>query len=1278
MVSKEFLDLYEDCRGVLYNNYLHLTDKLRLSEAKIGLENLVLPLCFDNFTDLLESVSAELGYNSEEATIDEQDMFEEKFSEACLHDERYKIMEFITLAGINGYKGVSNIDVARLKEKQFGFESCFSSLAAFSGIDENKAGGGTIVEGKTLTSLLSILRNVSYEEYMEGSCYVDDVKNIMELVTNADKDFSTNNEELLNTIATEFHELITKRCLGIIRKRYTYIMEGAFGVDEYVGVYVPNNLAAFQGVNGYGKSSPIEPNDILSTKYAPIFSNVLNLVDASSVNDKGRIYSGRQFNKNVILQGYLGTQGKTPVYFPYKVLELIAKCELTKKTELLNYRKKPQNKVGNLQAYVSSLCDMFEKNMLDFLYAYLYAYMESQLGDIAESVDSLYSQRNGSIDDDSVRSTPKYRSVRKKYIEDELYKVLIKRDKSWYQDMVQDVQSIMQYYVDCVTTAVVFDRLSLSNERMANGNVIKNIVEFRFKICAKMTRPYSNQNLVAMLAQNLSISANDMKGVEDSNITVDEYGFTCMDFKYVADKDKVYARPVFAYKALQTLVERMSSEGADGANTMPIGWDNILLGKDLSDNLLTSGLKSASGICLQNNRVHYIMSGSRSGKGVMCYNIFATAIGSQIPMFYADRKPDTATVLRELSADMFCFNGGMYKEVFDYNSMFNPSNYTFQYPEYVKNYFIDENVCLDYAYFRCIVLYLCMICYADMGSGEMKEKLQNFFSKGSILVLDEFSNFLTAFLAKKPIVTVEGDQGWFNDCISTEKAVEFFKTMLDKTKKANQNLSKVQRNAKATEEDINAAEEEKIAVEAENRESFPLGRLYMSALADSYQDLLESLQELRNAGGAAYKTMHIFVIGQDFLDIGKYLSAPKMFEAGRGVKKFNTSRNIVPLVHILNSLQTDVITGYQADRPNYLAQGESAYRSKDLLNQSRRCFAYKEFGSLNEKNLEALTNTKDHFKGKPDSIRNYINEWKFFKPFLILNNAIEPSEDLIHPDPSLSKEEVENMRKAEAPASDGRLHYESQYVGQCLTQSEKAGLTWEDLLADNDNGSGHLNDAIGFEGYISMLNGGIPVESMASSGLIATEFVQNVLGYNGTWEEFVCDFRPEWIIAPHWINRGDGSVESRLSGTFFDKSLVARGFFEVMGDRLESLSQYYSGSSEEGLSLDGLESDSEFEEEPVDNNFEFEENDGYSEPSQDYYDNSNTGRHVNNDNVFEGLSDYEDDYYDDEEEEDDLMSDDELYMIADMVIDASGCSFSVMQRQSVVNLIIKTLREWGW
>ena len=196
----------------------------------------------------------------------------------------------------------------------------------------------------------------------------------------------------------------------------------------------------------------------------------------------------------------------------------------------------------------------------------------------------------------------------------------------------------------------------------------------------------------------------------------------------------------------------------------------------------------------------------------------------------------------------------------------------------------------------------------------------------------------------------------------------------------------------------------------------------------------------------------------------------------------------------------------------------------------------------------------------------------YFKPFLILNNANEPPVDVREPDGTTVSEELANKRAGVGDTSGAYLS--SQYVGQCLTSCNNAGLTWDDLLADNDDGTGHLRSEIGFEGYIRGLCGTVPTDKMGASGVAMNILVQEVFGYKGTWKDFLFDFTPEALFTPQMfvdaaINPSANTVAHRLSKSFFSSSLVNTSSFgefsfaEVYKNELGSLYPYYADASAE-------------------------------------------------------------------------------------------------------------------
>lgn len=1114
----EFLTLYEANRNTFINNFYVISKKNNIEKVDESLRSLVkltVPTTDGNITDY----------------------------------KYYKVHEFIVLTGIMAHHKMCSIDIPRLEAKGFGYEGCFNFLESYNTIVAGKFNTSDI-QSEAQNALLSIGRTEDYKTYLEKAHYVDDIKNIIELIDKTEHKIGANSSELTDLIAEVFHSRI-ESALSVIRKRYNYILEGTFGVDNYVGVYTGKSVAVMQGVSK-GHTKVIKPDATFSRLYKPLLDEVL---DVTFYNER-KEGTGRQFDLELIMSevGEKDYRKVKPIYFPLKMLELISKCGIktssgytfTHQTQMLNYTRLAESELGGLKGYISAICDFFKKDILSYLYLCLVSYCSSHFGE----------------------RYPEFRGDDKDLMESTLYDIIDEADSiidnnlGWI-DVEASVGNMLKYYVNCVTTVVVLDKCVVTKTKSSSDADILDIADFRFKVCAKLLNPhYTNSEFIARVIEVKGVNRSDMANVEEYQGVVDEDGFTFIDLKYTFDADKVNARPIFAYKALMSL-ENMMTEEEKASGKAPLGWDNILLGRGTSDELVTSG--EGNIINLQSSQVHFIMSGSRSGKGVMCYNIFATAIGSKKPIFYIDRKPDTATVLRAMSPNMFCVNGGQYDETIDTEGRFKPSNYSFKIPKYMENAFKSTEQLFDYVYFRATLLVLSMFDYADrFKSTPMGDTLQQSFGNGAILVLDEFSNFVKDFLKDGMPFSVAGNS-LLGSAYSSHGMIKNLQSISEDVTKAKTALAKAENKKGITEAELEIAQRNLTIAQSR---VYDLSKVYMGAVADGYNSVLSGLAGKKDAAGAVAKTMQIFVIGQDFSNIRTAVDNATWFNTGAptNTQKFTASQGINPLVKMLSGLSTDILTGYQKDRPSYLAQKKGlGYKTANLLNASRRCFAYKNVGTLTGAELDKLTNTVDTLKNS-DAVKNYLNTWTYFKPFLILNTADEPPEEVRYASFCPDSVVRENIRKGLpndiiTDANIMKACSKSQYVGQCLSQCENVGLTWDDLLEDNDDGTGHLHQGVGFSGYIQQLAGGIPYEAMNSSGDIVNKFISEVYGYTGTWEEFICDLRPEWIItADGFDDNGKSTVTSRLASSFFSSGLVALDPVSILDSKLESLVPYYQSS----------------------------------------------------------------------------------------------------------------------
>ena len=905
---ESFQSEYKKNRTSFTNIYYTLTKKLNLIRVDEALESVVKASMTEIADKYLEQEGAESSVDS-----------------YLRNNELYEVHEFLVLTAIMAYNNMSNIDIDRLKEKSFGYAGCFDAVLNFNQLCIGARVNKHVAEETIINNLLSIGREEDYTSYINNKDYCDDLENVLDLMEGSQKKVGAKSQALKDSIADVFDANI-ESAISTIKERYSYILEGTFGIDQYKGVYTGRQLAVIQGVSS-GHAKTVQPDKEFSLYYNRIFKEILDIQVCSDISNS----SGRQFDLNLIKNTVKEANYKSvkPIYFPFKVLEIVRKCGVvkgnkitfTRHTQLYNYSKLSESQVGSMSKYLSVLEEYFTEEILDYLFICLVDYCRIHF---------------------SVNSNDRDK------VEDSICEILDTRAEG-FDELVSNIQNMLKYYVDCVTTAVVLDKLELSHETSRSGAEREKIIEFRFKVCSRLTKTgYSNNQFITSLIESKNVNRSDMADIEDTVAKVDELGFSMIDLKYTFDSDKVNARPTFAYKALETLLSQR--EGTES----PVNWQNILLGRNLKDKILTSGVNGE--VNLQKNQVHWIFSGSRSGKGVMCYNIFATAIASRLPIFYLDRKPDTATVLNEMCPDMFCINGGQYDSSIDTNGVFNPSKYPFNIPSYLKSYFVSEENKFDFLYFRSLMLVLAMFDYADTyKDSEMGRKLLEAFGGGVVLVLDEFSNFIKFFMKDtKPMSASSGS--WLSKSKSQNGMIDSLGKISGDIQKARINLAKVKSKKGVSEEEISSANN---ALNIADSAEFELDRVYWAAIADSYQAIKDSMAGKKDTAGAVAKTMQVFVIGHDFSDIKTALANPDWFNTGaEGNKsKFNKSNGINPLVHLLAGLKSDVIVGYQADRQSYLAQGDKEFKTKTVLNQSRRCFAYKSIGNFTATEVEKITST---------------------------------------------------------------------------------------------------------------------------------------------------------------------------------------------------------------------------------------------------------------------------------------------------------------------------------
>lgn len=1159
-LNELFLKQYNGrIKDTLMANYTLISSKLEMS----GMDKEIREAVDSTYSKYLSNKNSQAGVFADDSASSIQ---------VDCSDDEVIVLEFITLSLISGYYGLSNIDFNISSFQEFGFANCEQCIILLIKSIFQNLKSGAVIKQEALTSIISKSRKISFTEYMTSELYLEDIKHIIKcLEPTTEKYFLPEEDEklILDKVGASFQIV-----LNDLKAVYRGILEDAFGLEKYVGVFTFNRKFGVQGLTLAGVQKTIEPNGVLTDYFAqplidhyPVFVPSQGI--ASEVNSSER-YSDRQFDYKEIYKGYINDKSK-PVYFPHKMLEIIYSMEYSCNIQTQVYKKCKYG--NNLEAYLNYLCGnkTFAYDSDD--YKTLPPMAKEVLRALSCGFKTKLDSYNVSADDKLSLSD-----------------VLASRDNLELGDEFKVFsEDFLSYCFKCFTTCFILT--SISNKK-------EHIHDFRIRVCYPQSVGFNNISYINEVGCDGKYSVEALIGNNAEDIGVVDiqtikYKAVLQDYAYCSNPKLAYGRPLFAYKALYKMIEQ----------NRPMNWDSILLGKSEGGGLVTSERSGvgSSKIHLQDVHLHYLISGSRSGKGVMGYNILGTALISGLPVFYMDRKPDTASIMKSISPNMFAINGGDYQQVFDTTSSFNPSSLPFKIPPYMEGFFGgDAKLMCDYAYLRGILFALNIAVFMDKCSHQDDSrylKLKNLLSNGYFIVIDEFTNFTNEFLQEYIVPFSTNGKAVFQALpkVSTYKEVvgkgfDNIRANNDKLRKLKDQLETSQssgKGSKVSEADIESATDKlRTSIDDMIDSSIDLSKLYWNAFYTKYKSVFDGWTSLKKAGAGVMLSTHLFIIGQD-LDATLFDSDD--LQASNGKTMFNksqveskvTGRKGVAsnlFYKFLSDNPSDIITGYQpADKgkPAYMGQNKNwGTKANSLFTEDKRFFAYKRMPEGNKTDfMYKVSDTDNAFKGNTGAAKDFVNSFEYFKPFLILNTGDVPSEEYLYPNPSNHSdvtitEAFENARKKDTGSA--------QYVAQCITSCNRAGITYDDLLADNRdvNNPNTLNKLIGFEEYMNSLLQYNKSESslmdiLGMSGQIANIIVQEIVGYNGTFEDYIYDFSAEALFDwRDWDNAlGNGfSVKESLKDSFFLPFFLTRNaggetFASVFKDQLGSLYQYYDDIS---------------------------------------------------------------------------------------------------------------------
>lgn len=630
---------------------------------------------------------------------------------------------------------------------------------------------------------------------------------------------------------------------------------------------------------------------------------------------------------------------------------------------------------------------------------------------------------------------------------------LTAEDGDYFNDTLSErLEDYLKYLQSCLSLCLL-----MVDYKSRKKGFAEDVYAFKIRICDPINslgvRDFTQDIIHGAFAGSTGDDPFSYRPRLEQETMIKEY---CHEFNHNSSQ----ASPLFAYKAFLSL----QNQGVEP------NWNNMILGMFEDGTILKNG---KHGVSLESRLTHHIDAGSRAGKGVMTLNILASGIYSKKALFYLDRKPDMASLLKNISPNMFVVNGGGYGEQYDTYGQFNDLDNLVNWrnvPDYVSN-LLDVRKCWDSLgdlfYMRALKLVMAII--VARGDGQLENpKLGG--NNGILLVVDEFKNFQESFsgivekmLGKLPPSSYLVDMGKMQN----EKLKDYEKAKLMRDFELSYNNSS----------------------------------MYAITYLNSLVSDLEYLSTKRDAGfnQKEIELSDVFVIGQhlghgsldyrlfrslidDSSSSGRYKSSGKTgisSNASSILSKLGIQTASFPF-SLVSFKTCDAFFGRNMEegREVYLSQTRKESKAYGRLDDKASNFAY----------LNSFTeDTRKKIVGGNAQVNTEIaNKCIYFKPFLVLNDA-----------------------------KPGDIYTEGMF-SRCAGAGNEPGKEWvsrEEIIAENPNSDGtFVNEAVGFEGYLNLMGAKDYSSVLAKSSEIANYVVGDCLGYEGTWFDFITDLRPQWCF----------------------------------------------------------------------------------------------------------------------------------------------------------------------
>ena len=702
---------------------------------------------------------------------------------------------------------------------------------------------------------------------------------------------------------------------------------------------------------------------------------------------------------------------------------------------------------------------------------------------------------------------------------------------NWFSESVGNgVEDFLRYLVNCLSICILVVDWTETLSDIGTGNETDS---FKIRLCD----PYdyvkgdiTPEILQSVFMNNVGVDSYSSEPVYPNN------GISHVkEFSHEFNHRKAQSMPLFAYKAAEALKEQ----------GIHVNMDNLVLGRATNGRILRN--KDGSGtnsVSVSDNVTHFIIAGSRSGKGVMTLNILAAGIASGRSIFYLDRKPDMASLFQSLCPEMFIINGGDFDEKSDRTGYFTNLMRSLRgsekldkfFPDYVKAPFGNEfsmSTVFDMAYIRGLKLVLSIIMALYTSQNTQKNPRLG-GDKGIMLVVDEISNLYS-----------KGFNEIFSkyvDSIPPISLAKDFETLTSGKLKS--------------EADVNTL---KGKIERNHSHGGYYALMYLGNIA---KDIMYMSSKVNAGSDPTYiEKIDIFAIGQNLnpepgnvqalrgLTLQKqyrYKTADNKGRTNESNKVFGTTSKDGGNNYIYNMLafqesRTDAFIGYNKDNLTYMGCDKDDSLAVGKLDKYARNFAYlKDFAR----------STRDKLVGYGS--KELAKDAVYFKPFLILNNN-------------------------ERYYTDQTISFLKDVIDVEVLKAENS--------QPNTNPDTGFSDGVGFPGYLKMIlpEGTDFREVLSKSGDIANYVVQEILGYDGDWFDFCLDHRAEWAFNISDVTTAIIGEEPKDTIGFFNRSVDSTFEEYIMYMKLSGQAKQEEESGEASAKLldgsyaemDGVKSSSE-------------------------------------------------------------------------------------------------------